>query len=63
MGPAAIDENDWTQDSVFAKYDIIVEPQNQAAYAAAYADMMQKFPRTWTCDPMAWVPFTMGEML
>ena len=38
MGPAAIDENDWTQDSVFAKYDIIVEPQNQAAYAAAYAD-------------------------
>ena len=42
MGPAAIDENDWTQDSVFAKYDIIVEPQNQAAYAAAYADMMQK---------------------
>ncbi len=42
MGPAGIDENDWTQDSVFAKYDIIVEPQNQAAYAAAYADMMQK---------------------
>ncbi len=42
MGPAAIDENDWTQDSVFAKYDIIVEPQNQGAYAAAYADMMQK---------------------
>ena len=31
MGPAAIDENDWTQDSVFAKYDIIVEPQNQGA--------------------------------
>ena len=42
MGSAAIDENDWTQDSAFAKYDIIVEPQNQAAYAAAYADMMEK---------------------
>ena len=45
MGPAAIDENDWTQDSVFAKYDIIVEPQNQAAYAAAYADMMKKISK------------------
>ena len=42
MGSAHIDENDWTQDSVFAKYDIIVEPQNQAAYAAAFADMMKK---------------------
>ena len=45
MGPAAIDENDWTQDSVFAKYDIIVEPQNQTAYAAAYADMMEKISK------------------
>ena len=45
MGPAAIDENDWTQDSVFAKYDIIVEPQNQGAYAAANADMMEKISK------------------
>ena len=45
MGAAAIDENDWTQDSVFAKYDVIVEPQNQAAYAAAYADMMEKISK------------------
>ena len=42
MGPAAVDENDWTQDSVFSKFDIIVEPQNQAAYAAAYSEMMEK---------------------
>ena len=42
MGPAAVDENDWTQDSTFSKFDIIVEPQNQAAYAAAYSEMMEK---------------------
>jgi len=42
MGPAAVDENDWTQDLVFSKFDIIVEPQNQAAYAAAYSEMMEK---------------------
>ena len=42
MGPAAVDENDWTQDSVFSKFDIIVEPQNQTAYAAAYSEMMEK---------------------
>ena len=42
MGPAAVDENDWTQDLVFSKFDIIVEPQNQAAYAAAYSEMMKK---------------------
>jgi hypothetical protein len=41
MGFAPIDVNDWTQDSTFSKFDIIVEPQNQAAYAAAYAEMMQ----------------------
>ena len=42
MGPAAVDENDWTQDSVFSKFDIIVAPQNQAAYAAADSEMMEK---------------------
>ena len=41
MGPAAVDENDWTQDAVFSKFDIIVKPQDQAAYAAAYAKMMK----------------------
>jgi hypothetical protein len=39
IGMAPIDENDWGQDSVFTKYDIIVEPQNQAAFAAAFAKM------------------------
>merc|ERR1711965_300872 len=42
MGVAPIDENDWTQDTVFSKFDIIVEPQDQAAYASAYMKMMQK---------------------
>ena len=42
MGFAPINENDWTQDSVFSKFDIIVEPQDQAAYASAYMEMMQK---------------------
>ena len=42
MGVAPIDENDWGQDSVFSKFDIIVEPQDQAAYASAYVKMMQK---------------------
>jgi len=41
MGPAAVDENDWTQDTVFSKFDIIVKPQDQAAYAAAYGKMMK----------------------
>ena len=42
MGPAAVDENDWGQDSAFSKFDIIVEPQDQAAYAAAYGKMMKE---------------------
>ena len=41
MGPAAVDENDWGQDSAFSKFDIIVEPQDQAAYAGAYLKMME----------------------
>lgn len=41
MGPAPVDENDWGQDSAFSKFDIIVEPQDQAAYAAAYTKMMK----------------------
>lgn len=41
MGPAPVDENDWGQDSAFSKFDIIVEPQNQAVYAAAYMKMMK----------------------
>ena len=40
MGAAPIDANDWTQDTVFSKFDIIVAPQDQAAYAAAYNEMM-----------------------
>lgn len=40
MGVAPIDANDWTQDTVFSKFDIIVAPQDQAAYAAAYNEMM-----------------------
>ena len=39
IGMAPIDENDWGQDSVFSKWDLIVEPQNQADYAAAFAKM------------------------
>jgi len=39
IGMAPVDENDWGQDSVFTKYDLIVEPQNQAQYAAAFAKM------------------------
>jgi hypothetical protein len=42
MGVAPIDKNDWTQDSVFSNFQIIVEPQNQETYAAAYASMMEK---------------------
>ena len=45
MGAAPIDANDWTQDTVFSKFDIIVEPQNQQRYAAAYAKMMAKISR------------------
>jgi hypothetical protein len=45
MGAAPIDANDWSQDNVFSKYDIIVEPQNQQRYAAAYAKMMAKIGR------------------
>ena len=41
MGAAPIDENDWTQDSAFSTFNIIVEPQNQAVYAQAYAKMMK----------------------
>lgn len=41
MGPAPVDENDWGQDTAFSKFDIIVEPQDQAAYAAAYMKMMK----------------------
>ena len=42
MGVAPIDVNDWSQDTVFSKFDIIVEPQDQATYAAAYMQMMTK---------------------
>ena len=53
LGMAPIDENDWGQDSVFTKYDIIVEPQNQAAFAAAFAKMTKalsknnRYPILW----------------
>lgn len=40
IGLAPIDANDWGQDEVFAKFDIIVDPEDQAAYAQAYAKMM-----------------------
>jgi len=40
LGFALIEEGDWNQDMVFAKFDVIIEPQNQRAYAAAYAKMM-----------------------
>ncbi len=40
LGFAAIDENDWNKDTTFTKYDIVVEPQNQEAYAAAYLKLM-----------------------
>ncbi|GIS01594.1 MAG: hypothetical protein CM15mP103_01450 [Gammaproteobacteria bacterium] len=40
LGFALIEEGDWNQDLVFAKFDVIIEPQNQRAYAAAYAKMM-----------------------
>ena len=39
IGGAPIDANDWGQDSVFTKYDLVVEPQNEAAYVAAFAKM------------------------
>ena len=39
IGMAPIDENDWGQDSVFTKWDLVVEPQNQVEYAAAFANM------------------------
>ena len=42
MGAAPIDVNDWSQDTVFSKFDIIVEPQDQATYAKAYMQMMTK---------------------
>lgn len=41
LGFALLEEGDWTQDSVFAKFDVIIEPQNQRAYAMAYAKMMK----------------------
>ena len=40
IGFAPIDANDWGQDTVFAKFDIVVAPEDQAAYAQAYAKMM-----------------------
>ena len=42
LGFAPIDENDWGQDSTFSKFDIVVQPQDQAPYAAAYDKMMSK---------------------
>ena len=42
LGFAPVDENDWGNDSTFSKFDIVVEPQDQAAYAAAYGKMMSK---------------------
>jgi len=39
MGAAPIDANDWGNDLVFSKFDIIVEPQHQSAYVAAYKKM------------------------
>jgi hypothetical protein len=45
MGTAPIDESNWTEDTVFSKIDIVVEPQNQPRYAAAYAKMMMKISR------------------
>ena len=42
MGAAPIDVNDWSQDTVFSKFDIIVEPQDQATYTKAYMQMMTK---------------------
>jgi hypothetical protein len=41
MGFTLIDANDRTKDTVFAKYDVIVGSENQAAYAASYAKMMK----------------------
>ena len=40
MGPALVDANDWTQDTTFSKFDINVNPKDQAAYGAAYGKMM-----------------------
>ena len=40
IGLAPIDANDWGRDTVFAKFDIVVDPEDQAAYAQAYAKMM-----------------------
>jgi hypothetical protein len=45
MGTAPIDESNWSEDTVFSKIDIVVEPQNQPRYAAAYAKMMMKISR------------------
>tara|TARA_Y200000002_G_C22582699_1_gene621581 strand:- start:118 stop:843 length:726 start_codon:yes stop_codon:yes gene_type:complete len=45
MGAAPIDESNWTEDTVFSKFDIVVEPHNQARYADAYAKMMMKISR------------------
>lgn len=40
LGFAPTEEGDWNQDLVSAKFDMIIEPQNQRAYAAAYAKIM-----------------------
>ena len=42
MGYALIDENDWTQDTVFAKFDINIEPESEVAFANAYLKMMNE---------------------
>ena len=42
LGFAPIDQNDWGKDTTFSKFDIVVEPQDQAAYAAAYGKMMSR---------------------
>ena len=39
LGFVLIEEGDWNQDLVFAKFDVIIEPHNQRACAAAFAKM------------------------
>ena len=40
LGFALTEEGAWTQDVVFAKFDVVIESQSQRAYAAAYAKTM-----------------------
>ena len=42
LGFAAIDVNDWTQDSAFAKFDLKIAPENQADYVEAQNALMAK---------------------